>query len=76
MLVITTKTFLFPLISCKFCEREFCCIVHQHDRLVTWLQTKNCKDKSLRLSLLWQVTLNNLKLLGRVDTENYRAEES
>ena len=26
--------------------------------------------------LLWQVTLNNLKLLGRVDTENYRAEES
>ena len=40
-----TKPFLssgnLTLFSCKFFQKKLCCIVIQHGRLVTWLQTKN-----------------------------------
>ena len=42
--------------------------------LVTWLQTKNAKDRSLRsFIVVCDNNLNNLKLLGRVHVENHWA---
>ena len=29
------------LLLCKNCETTFYCFVHQHGRLITWMQTKN-----------------------------------
>ena len=62
MLVVKNKRVYFRWemnsILMQILQKNFFCIDHQHGRLVTWLQTKNCG----RVPWLWSLSLRLLQV--------------